>query len=40
MIALAFKRARDRDALTFSYSSNILSAVSLGGAKGGKTGKL
>ncbi|MBR2338526.1 MAG: D-alanine--D-alanine ligase [Clostridia bacterium] len=39
MIALAFKRQRDRDALTFSYESNILSAVSLGGAKGAKAGK-
>lgn len=39
MIALAFKRERNRDALTFSYDSNILSAVSLGGAKGAKSGK-
>ena len=39
MIDLAFKRQRDREALTFSYDSNILSAVSLGGAKGAKSGK-
>lgn len=39
MIGLAFKRQRDREALTFSYESNILSAVSLGGAKGAKAGK-
>ncbi len=39
MIALAFKRQRDREALTFSYDSNILSAVSLGGTKGAKSGK-
>lgn len=39
MIALAFKRQREREALTFSYDTNILSAVSLGGAKGSK-GKL
>ncbi len=38
MIALAFKRQRDRDTLTFSYESNILSAVSLGGTKGAKAG--
>lgn len=36
MIALAFKRHRDRNALNFNYDTNILSAVSLGGAKGGK----
>ncbi|MBQ6830664.1 MAG: D-alanine--D-alanine ligase [Clostridia bacterium] len=39
MIKLAFKRQRDREALTFSYESNILSAVSLGGSKGAKSGK-
>ena len=39
MIALALKRQRDRESLTFSYDSNILSAVSLGGAKGAKSGK-
>lgn len=36
MLQLAFKRQRDREALTFSYDTNILSAVSLGGSKGGK----
>lgn len=36
MISLAFKRHRDRDALNFDYDTNILSAVSLGGAKGSK----
>ena len=39
MIALAFKRERDRNALSFNYDTNILSAVSLGGAKGAKSGK-
>lgn len=36
MLSLAFKRAREREALTFTYESNILSGVSLGGPKGGK----
>ena len=36
MLQLAFKRQRDREALTFSYDTNILSAVSFGGTKGGK----
>lgn len=36
MIDLAFKRHRDRAALSFDYDTNILSAVSLGGAKGAK----
>ena len=36
MLQLAFKRQRDRDALTFSYDTNILSAVSFGGTKSGK----
>ncbi len=36
MIRLAFKRQREREALTFTYESNILSGVHLGGAKGGK----
>lgn len=36
MIALAFKRQRERDALTFSYETNLLAGVSLGGAKGAK----
>lgn len=34
LVALAFKRARDRDALTFTYESNILAGF--GGAKGSK----
>ncbi len=40
MIALAFKRQRNREALQFSYNTNLLSTVSLGGAKGAKGGKL
>ncbi len=36
MLQLAFKRHRDRAALNFNYDTNILSAVSLGGAKGSK----
>ena len=36
MIALAFKRQREREALTFSYDSNLLSGVVLGA----KTGKV
>ncbi len=36
LIDIAFKRQRERSALTFSYDTNILSAVSLGGAKGSK----
>ena len=36
MLSLAFKRAREREALTFTYESNILSGISLGGSKGGK----
>ena len=35
MIRLAFKRQRSREALTFSYDTNLLSQVSLGGSKGG-----
>lgn len=34
MVSLAFKRQREREALTFTYESNILSGASLGGAKG------
>lgn len=34
MIELALKRQRERRALTFTYASNILAGVSLGGAKG------
>ncbi len=36
MIALAFKRHRNREALNFDYDTNILSTVSLGGVKGSK----
>ena len=36
MIELAFKRQRERQALTFTYETNILSGVSFGGAKGAK----
>lgn len=39
MIALAFKRQRNREALQFDYDTNILSSVSLGGAKGAKGSK-
>ena len=38
MIELAFKRQRERAALTFSYDTNILDSVSLDGAKGAKNG--
>ena len=37
MIELAFKRQRDRKALTFSYETNILDGVSFAGAKGAKS---
>ncbi len=40
MISLAFKRQRSREALQFSFDTNLLSTVSLGGAKGAKGGKL
>ncbi len=40
LVELAFKRQREREALTFSYDSNILDAVSLGGAKGAKGSKM
>ena len=38
MLDAAFKRQRERAALTFTYDTNILSGVSLGGAKGAKQG--
>ena len=38
MIELAFKRQRERQALTFTYETNILSGVSFGGVKGTKEG--
>lgn len=40
MISLAFKRAREKENITFTIDTNILSGVSLGGAKGAKGGKL
>jgi D-alanine-D-alanine ligase len=40
LVSLAFKRQRQRQALTFTYDSNILSGVSLGGAKGAKGSKM
>ncbi len=40
LVSLAFKRARSREALSFSIDTNLLSSVSLGGAKGAKGGKL
>ena len=36
MLQQAFKRHRERAALSFSYDTNILSAVSFGGTKGSK----
>lgn len=36
LVELAFKRQREREALTFSYDTNILDGVSLGGTKGTK----
>ena len=39
LVELAVKRQRERDTLTFSYDTNILDGVSLGGAKGAKGGK-
>ncbi len=38
IVELAFKRKREQDALTFTYETNILDGVSLGGAKGAKHG--
>lgn len=39
LLRLAFKRHRSREALTFSYQTNLLAGVSLGGAKGAKGAK-
>ncbi|MCI8554806.1 MAG: D-alanine--D-alanine ligase [Clostridiales bacterium] len=36
MLDAAFKRQRERAALTFTYDTNLLSGVELGGAKGSK----
>ncbi|MBQ6614579.1 MAG: D-alanine--D-alanine ligase, partial [Clostridia bacterium] len=40
MVALALKRKRDRARLTFSFESNVLSGISLGGTKGAKGSKM
>ncbi len=40
LVQLAFKRQRDRETLTFTYESNILAGVSLGGVKGAKGTKM
>lgn len=40
MIRLALKRVREEESITFSFDTNILNQNSLGGVKGGKTGKL
>lgn len=40
MIDLALKRQRARNNLTFSFESNVLSGISLGGAKGAKGSKM
>lgn len=39
LISLAFKRQRNRDNLTFTIDTNILSSADLGGAKGSKGSK-
>ncbi|MBQ7900752.1 MAG: D-alanine--D-alanine ligase [Clostridia bacterium] len=40
MINLAFKRQREQSELTFSFDSNVLEGVNLGGAKGAKGSKM
>lgn len=40
LVSLALKRERERAALHFSFETNVLSGVTLGGAKGAKGGKL
>ncbi len=40
MINLAFKRQREQSELTFSFDSNVLESVNLGGAKGAKGSKI
>jgi D-alanine-D-alanine ligase len=40
MINLAFKRQREQSELTFSFDSNVLESVNLGGAKGAKGSKM
>ena len=40
MISLAFKRERENKSISYSFDTNILENISLGGAKGSKGGKL
>ncbi len=40
MVSLALKRQRDRARLTYSFESNVLSGISLGGTKGTKGSKM
>ena len=40
LIELAFRRQRNRENITYTIDTNILSGVSLGGSKGSKGGKL
>lgn len=40
MIQLALKRQRENDRLTFSFDTNVLAGVKLGGSKGSKGSKL
>ena len=40
MITLAFKRAREKENITFTIDTNILAGVSFGGAKGSKGAKM
>ena len=40
MISLAFKRERENKSISYSFDTNILENISLGGAKGAKGGKL
>ncbi len=40
MITLAFKRERENKSISFSFDTNILENISLGGAKGAKVSKM
>ncbi len=40
MIALALKREREQQKITYAFDTNVLSGVSLGGTKGAKGAKL
>ena len=40
MIELALKREREQSNLTYSFESNVLAGVNLGGAKGSKGSKM